>query len=506
MFFMIDLKRHLKKNETLLIITIFIFALIIRFFLLSNESLWMDETYHIFYNQKNIIDAIKHTSFSSTEGVHPPLYNIFFNIWLHVFGLSEFSARSLSAIFGALSVILIYLFGKIMFNKRIGLYSALILTVSPFNVYYSQEARSYSLLSLLAMISFYFFYKYTISKSKKNIICYIISSFLLLYTHNHAVFIIISQNIYFLLINIKKFNELKKWLIIQLILFLLYSPWIFVLLFFQIPIVASPTHWLDQPTTLILIYFSRLFGGEQKELTVFILFFIMSILIFIYILKIFHKSSKKDVVKENKLYLLFLWLLFPTTISVLFSLLFFPIFLPKYVIYSSIPLYILVALAISKLSKKTLIQYVLLSLIIVISSFALLNLFTTTNKEDWRSVSEHIKNNIADDDIIIICSPWARIPFMYYYDQDCFVSGYFNKCIRENNIYPVANTSNLEKIGDLNEKSVWLILSHSKYVDPKNSIFQYLLTTKKLVAKKFFVGIEASYFKKNESINNFTNI
>ena len=58
---------------------------------------------------------------------------------------------------GSLSVLLIYKFGKELFNKNAGLIAALIMAVSVFQIKYSQEARTYSLIVFLTLLSNYFF-------------------------------------------------------------------------------------------------------------------------------------------------------------------------------------------------------------------------------------------------------------------------------------------------------------------------------------------------------------
>ena len=55
---------------------------------------------------------------------------------------------------------MIYAVGRQLFNKQVGLVAALILALSSFNITYSQEARMYTLMVLLALLSMYFFWRF----------------------------------------------------------------------------------------------------------------------------------------------------------------------------------------------------------------------------------------------------------------------------------------------------------------------------------------------------------
>src|SRR5215472_15263723 len=80
---------------------------------------------------------------------HPPLYYALLHYWL-IFGDGEPALRALSLVLGALTVPIAYLLGRTIGGARLGLLTALFLAVSPFNLWYDQEARMYPLLMLAA--------------------------------------------------------------------------------------------------------------------------------------------------------------------------------------------------------------------------------------------------------------------------------------------------------------------------------------------------------------------
>ena len=94
-----------------------------------------------------------------TQSNHPPLYFILAHWWMQLYGgsglVSLWVARSLSAIFGALSIPAIYLLGAFAFRSRlVGQIAAAMMAVSPYGIFLAQEARHYTLAILLVIASF----------------------------------------------------------------------------------------------------------------------------------------------------------------------------------------------------------------------------------------------------------------------------------------------------------------------------------------------------------------
>ncbi len=88
---------------------------------------------------------------------NPPLYYVLAWGWTRAFGLGEVELRFLSALFGVLAVGVGYLLGRELASRRVGLALAALMAFNPMLIWYSQEARSYSLLVLLCALSLWFF-------------------------------------------------------------------------------------------------------------------------------------------------------------------------------------------------------------------------------------------------------------------------------------------------------------------------------------------------------------
>jgi uncharacterized membrane protein len=133
------------------------------------------------------------------------------------------SARLLSVFFGTASVFIVYLLGSHIFNKKVGIYYALLVSFSPLHIYFSQEARAYSLLFALTLLSMFFYSKLNKAASKWITAGYLISTVFLLYAHLYALLIVLVQNLHQFTVNRVKLREVKVWVLIIYCFYIIYS-------------------------------------------------------------------------------------------------------------------------------------------------------------------------------------------------------------------------------------------------------------------------------------------
>ncbi len=159
-------------------------AAILRLLFLGHENLWLDEintllvaTVHGYPQQiapeaRTVSEWFhQHLAWQPMnpdilmamlrQNVHMPLYYLLLNPWLGVFGLSEESVRGFSALFSWLMLIPIYFLGKAIgkISGReekahwFGFWAVLVAALSPFQLYYAQEARMYTLAMFCSGLS-----------------------------------------------------------------------------------------------------------------------------------------------------------------------------------------------------------------------------------------------------------------------------------------------------------------------------------------------------------------
>lgn len=122
---------------------------LLRLWRLGSQGLWFDETYSVFVSRLPLGFLFE---VLVSDAVHPPLYYLLQRAAL-VFGDSEAMARLPAVIFGIIGVPLAFRLGRALRDARLGLLTSALVALSPFHIWYSREARMYSLLVTLALIN-----------------------------------------------------------------------------------------------------------------------------------------------------------------------------------------------------------------------------------------------------------------------------------------------------------------------------------------------------------------
>jgi len=396
------------------------------------------------------------------------------------FGTGEIAVRSLSAICGILSIFIIYQIGCQLFNRKVGLISSFLLAISPFHIHFSQEARSYSLLLLLTLLSFFLFIKVlrVDNANKSHFVYYAIANILLIYTHYFGLFIVTSQILYFILYWNKHREIRNNFLYAQLATGIAFLPWLPLFVGFSIPLSKGGS----QPSVSSIIATLKVYSGGQNFLL--LTFFFLGLLGLFSIKGLSNKwsfekplqavkqfSSKISVERES--ILLLIWCAFLIVIPWLIS----QIPSRQAVIYntrrtiSALPaFYILVANGISTFTRRKSLYPLFIAILIMIAGFSypgLQHYYTYYQKAQWREAANFVElNSRVDSDVIIICKPWRKVPFNYYYKGNLPEFG-----IGKN----VEDSQELTTFVDdaVRERArLWLILSHDARSAP---IHWYLL-------------------------------
>lgn len=198
------------KAHSNILLLFLILGLSIRSYNLGSHNMWLDEVSTFVALDTYFEKLSLYKLFSVMSLLNHHLYYILLKPWTIFFGKNEFGLRSLSMIFGALSIPLIYKLGKLFFNARVGLISSFILSVSPIHIWYSQEARGYCLSTFLVMLVVYLF-SLAAEKNRLNLwIGFIVSSTLAVYSNYSCIYAIIIISVF---VFQKKYRcLLKKWL------------------------------------------------------------------------------------------------------------------------------------------------------------------------------------------------------------------------------------------------------------------------------------------------------
>jgi len=402
----------LKRSHIILLIIIAV-GFLLRFYRLGSESIWVDEAISIGLARQSPLVII----FERGLDVHPPLYFLLLHYWMAIFGDGVFALRFMSLIFGVLSVLYIYKLTKKLFDENIANVSALLLSLSVYHIYYSQEVRMYTLVTLLAILSMYYYAKLERRASIRSKAEYLITTFLLMMTHYSGFLILITQTIRVLSpIGRKRKDCLgrRQWLLLQGILFLMLMPWLVFVLSNNAKLRAGNI----LSSTAGITWISVISAFLEYSGSPWIFFIFIGLIAGLFI------NRKKDAVVPGKsLRLIVQWLLIPSVVILVFYSLAKRPFLSKYMVVSSIPFFMLVAAAMERL-KRINLKRSLLALYLALSLISLASFYARVNKLPWDQVAKFVAYNYREGDVVIFNDEYYRDDIFKYYCEKDILSRY----------------------------------------------------------------------------------
>jgi mannosyltransferase len=250
------MKKIFSRSSLFLILVL---ATILRFYHLTQISLWHDEAFSatlINYPWKEMFYRIG-------LDVHPPLYYILLRIWAGIFGHSVLALRGFSATFGVGAVWMGYLVMKQAFkNNAMALATALFLAVDPFQIQYVTEARMYTFGTFIILLSAYCLLKalelerayyagnrLVRAKLIRTWLWFALATSAAMYTHYYEFFSVFAIALYALYAEIRMHGAQfrRYWYAISAYIgaLLLYVPWVqtFLYQFGQV----QGNYWIGKP-------------------------------------------------------------------------------------------------------------------------------------------------------------------------------------------------------------------------------------------------------------------
>ncbi len=444
-----------KQAKNTLIIMFFCFFFLIRLYRLGYHDFWYDEIATINYAR------------CPWWTWNAPLYWVLLHFWIKIFGISEISLRFPSLVFNFSSTILIFLLGARLFSKRTGLLAALLMGLSPFHLWYAQEARDYSMVLFFGTLSSLLLVE-AFKESKIRLwLFYVAASLLGLYTNYFYIFLFIAQAVWLAFFKRKQINgKIILSMLAVCISFSLYLPRFFRKFFY-----INQGFWIPRPQwESLLITFENFMLGYNG--TSFLYLFSNILVVASFVLAIIGLQKSKTL-KDSFMFCSIL-LFVPVFAAFIFSRVSFSVYLDRGFLMFSPYLYLVTAFGISSLRKvpRILLLCILVS-VLTVSGCRYFNdqIFEQDNhhigtyiKKPIRPIVEFIRSHVSEYDIIAVTNPSVIVPAYYYGLNKSYTSYYFfDPDIIETSWQRPHHESRyyipLHKINNLEFENLWVLSS-----------------------------------------------
>ncbi len=195
------------STQKFIILALTLLAFLLRAYRLQNQSYWIEEAWTLYFARLPLGDLWRSLL---TEEPKPPLYYFATLYWIKLVGDGEYALRFFSLVFGVMAIPLTYRLGKALSDDRLGLLTALLMTVAPYQIWHSQEARMYSIFTAASVMSMWGFVKMLPNLTGfwnplrwphfwRWWLIYVVGTEWAILTHYHALVVIGSQGLFLLL-------------------------------------------------------------------------------------------------------------------------------------------------------------------------------------------------------------------------------------------------------------------------------------------------------------------
>jgi hypothetical protein len=178
------------------------------------------------------------------------------------------------------------------------------------------------------------------------------------------------------------------------------------------------------------------------------------------------------------------------------------IFIDRTLIWTTIPLFLVLAAGISQLRFRILI-FLVLGILCTNNLFSTGDYYKFTQKEDWSNPAGFVAKYIQNGDLILFNATWVQIPFDNYfipYENQYFLQvekhgvpvDMFDSGILE----PKMTDSDIPRLISLlsRHKTVWLVYSHHANTDPMGLIPQTLTSVMELIYTRDFDWVQVQIY------------
>lgn len=452
---------------------------------LTDMSLHLDESAHVFHAQKPFADLLAF----SAQDPNPPLYNILIGVWVRLFGVSVFSIRGFAVIFSTGAVLMTFFFSRKFLNVQAGVFASLLLSVSNIHLFYSHDARVYPLVLFLTVTSFYAYLQVLEKPNVGTFLAVLLVNTALLYTHYVPVFALFVQFLYSHVYWQKNRKGFRYYYVSQVLVLLLVIPWV---VWNQSQMGSGKvTDWLHAPDWNNVVYIYDQYAGSRQVLWVFM--GVLALFGGLFLLRVLVRKTREP--EKGRSLLLVMWAFVPVVVDYFMSNWIMPAFHQRYLLYTTLGAFLLIGYWVSISRLANWIQ-VLVVLGIMGVMLTVLDL-NPSKYEDWKGAARIAHEWEVPHETAVIVSPdYQSTSFAYYYDNAIYRDHEnFNDRLEAAHIYPTWTDDVFERFDLSGYKHIILVASHEDVVDPKRTLFKTLNEKGCFRESEFLDGVRAYRFE-----------
>ncbi len=446
---------------------------IVCFLYIDSFPIALDEPFSIFHSQKSLPDLWE--VFKNEN--NPPLHFILLHFWIKWFGTTAMAVRSLSLVFSVLTIPALFKLGKKITGTHGGILLVGFFIFSNFHHYHAVEARVYSLFVCLFAWIALDLYQVIFEQRKRSIWRLLIWNTALLYSHYLAGFVIACEAV--VLIYFYKHLIKKDWInlfISGALSVVLFIPGLRLWLM-RYDAFAENTTWVPDP------HWTELYGNIVRFMNgklTYLLIGILLIMLFFIRWNTLRNHWKMLITPKNQFVLLFFILTYGGMFLV--SILFKPVFLDRYLLYTSILVFLLYVVVVEFLLHQKQDYIALLLLVPMIAFFD----WQPKNNREPDQMANWIERG-AGEQSVLICPPFYDLTFIYHHQPEIFTNPMQKeKLMEEASIYRLYNGSELKTVAL--KDTVYFVDANSKFLYPNNGIQEALKAEYNMIKSEEFKG------------------
>ena len=407
-----------------LLIGIVVLAAALRFADIGEESYWLDE-----------ITLVREVQALDRQ----PVYLALGYAWARLFGTTEAATRSLSALAGIGSICVVYFVGKELYRRQVGVLAALIMALSVFQIWYSQEFRYLAVLQFVALLAAFFYLMWMRYHYRIDFCAFVVSAVLSAYIHPYVAFLYIGLGLHFLT-QWRTATPGKRllWFASQVAISAVIYSASTSMRGGGTPVVE----WVPVPPpyaplrTLINFVFAQrdylswvVIGGAAAV-------WLIGMVALAFTRRAAWSADARAALRallrrpDSGTMLLLLWLFTPIVLLFALSLVVAPMYVDRFLIPAAPAWYVLIAALLWSL-RRVIPLPLSIGVLLILFAGALNTYYTRSLKEQWRETAAYIQQNIAPGDVVAIS--YGNFPgdafniynsFSWYYpnvSSECYV-------------------------------------------------------------------------------------